>query len=406
MRILIVSEWFDPEPFYKGLPLARGLINLGHEVEVLTGFPNYPGGQIYDGYRVRPWQRETLDGVPVTRVSLYPSHDNSGARRVATYLSFGLSASVLGGLLTKTPDVIYAYHPPGTVGLAASCLRFAKRAPLVYDVQDMWPDTLAATGMFTSQFGLKLVGAAMSAVYRVASRIVVLSPGFKRLLVERGVPERKIRVVYNWSPDEGSRLGGDDVVTRTPAPADPFTVLFAGNMGHAQGLSSVLDAAALLSVRAPKVRFVFIGSGVDKHRLQERTRELRLSNVEFRDAVARDNIAAVLQSADALLVHLRDDPLFSVTIPSKTQSYLMAGRPIIMGVRGDAARVVLEAGAGIVCEPQDPESIAAAVLRMSETDVAARQEMGARGRRFYWEHLSFQRGVLEIENVLRESAQG
>lgn len=405
MRILFLTQWFDPEPFYKGLALARQLVHLGHEVEVLTGFPNYPGGKVYPGYVVRPWSRETTDGVSVIRVALYPSHDDSAIKRVANYASFAFSSSVLGACLARRPDVVYAYHPPGTVGLSASCLAFAKRAPLVYDIQDMWPDSLAATGMFDSGIGLKAVGALMSRVYKRATKLVVLSPGFRRLLVERGVPDEKIRVIYNWSPDEQ-----DDSPVSAPSrdaerSSRAFTVVFAGNMGRAQGLEAVLEAADILRERAPEVRIVFVGTGVCKDELEKEARALGLTNTEFRDPVPREQIGGVLNSADALLVHLKDDPLFAVTIPSKTQSYLMAGRPIVMGVRGDAAALVTQAGAGVACQPEDPNSIAQAIMSISSMDPGERSAMGAAGRDYYWQHLSLSRGAREIESVLKEAAR-
>lgn len=402
MRILLLSEWFDPEPFYKGLGFANKLMALGHDVQVLTGFPNYPGGRLYDGYRMRPWMRETMDGVRIVRVPLYPSHDGSGAKRVATYASFAASAALLGGALTERPDVIYAYHPPGTVGLAAAWLSATKRVPLVYDIQDMWPDALLASGMFGSRIGASLVGRAMSIVYGAADRIIVLSPGFKRLLCSRGVPEHKIDVVYNWSPDE------------TAAPTRPmvraeevsrgrsgFEVLFAGNMGKAQGLDAVLEAAAIVGRMRAEVRFVFVGSGVEKGRLRARAQHLGLSNTEFRPAESRDKIGMTLAQADGLLVHLRDAPLFAITIPSKTQSYLMAGRPIIMGVRGAAAKLVLRAKAGVTCEPDNPQDIARAVICLRVMSADERASMSESGRSFYWRNLSAEQGVRRIESILR-----
>ena len=149
-RILLLTQWFDPEPTFKGMVFARELLRQGLEVEVLTGFPNFPGGKVYPGYRIRLLQREVIDGVQVTRVPLYPSHDHSVTRRVLTYASFAASSLVYGLFMARRADVIYAYHPPLTVGITASLIRLFHRIPLVYDIQDMWPDTLCATGMFTN----------------------------------------------------------------------------------------------------------------------------------------------------------------------------------------------------------------------------------------------------------------
>jgi colanic acid biosynthesis glycosyl transferase WcaI len=187
MKILILTQWFDPEPTFKGLLFAQELAARGHEVAVLTGFPNYPDGEVYPGYRIRPWVREQIDGISVLRVALCPSHNKSGFRRALNYISFALSAAVIGTTLIRKPDLIYVYHPPITVGLAAVVIGFLRRAPFVCDVQDLWPDTVVASGMLSNPAALALLGKFCKFVYRRARRITVLSPGFKEQLVRREV---------------------------------------------------------------------------------------------------------------------------------------------------------------------------------------------------------------------------
>jgi colanic acid biosynthesis glycosyl transferase WcaI len=244
MKILILTQWFDPEPTFKGLLFARELVARGHEVEVLTGFPNYPGGKVYPGYRIRPWVRERLDGIDVLRVALYPSHNNSGLHRVFNYASFALSAAVIGTTLIRKPDVMYVYHPPITVGFAAAVIGFLRRTPFVYDIQDLWPDTVAASGMMSNPAALGLLGSLCKFVYRCASHITVLSPGFKETLARRGVPLDKIDVIYNWC-DETVFNVDYERGARLASSADKFSILFAGTMGTAQGLESVLQAAQI-----------------------------------------------------------------------------------------------------------------------------------------------------------------
>ena len=147
MRILILSQWFDPEPTFKGLLFARELAARGHDVEVLTGFPNYPGGHVYPGYRIRPWVREQIDGVSILRVALYPSHDKSAFGRALNYTSFAISAALIGTALIRKPAVVYVYHPPATIGFAATVIGFFRKVPFLYDIQDLWPDTVALSGM-------------------------------------------------------------------------------------------------------------------------------------------------------------------------------------------------------------------------------------------------------------------
>jgi lipopolysaccharide/colanic/teichoic acid biosynthesis glycosyltransferase/glycosyltransferase involved in cell wall biosynthesis len=399
MKILILSQWFEPEPAFKGLLFAREMVARGHEVEVLTGFPNYPGGKVYPGYRIRPWMRERLDGIDVLRVALYPSHNTSGLQRALNYASFALSAAAIGTVLIRKPDVVYAYHPPITVGFASMAIGFFRRAPVVYDICDLWPDTVAASGMMRNRAALDLLASLCRFVYRRASHITVASPGFKETLVRREVPPDKIDVIYNWC-DEAALKCTDMPRTRLGGPGR-FCILFAGTMGLAQGLDSVLLAARICRTTAPDAEFLFIGGGVDRSRLERMAGEMNLDNVRFLPRQPMQAMGGILAGADALLVHLKDDPLFRITIPSKTQAYLAAGRPILMGVRGDAADLVKRSQSGILCEPGDPESIADAVKQLVDAGPDRLAAMGRSGRAFYDTALSVSVGADEFDRVFK-----
>ncbi|UNC93619.1 glycosyltransferase family 4 protein [Candidatus Contubernalis alkaliaceticus] len=424
MRILMLTQWFDPEPHFKGLEFARELKRRGHEVQVLTGFPNYPGGSLYPGYRVRPLQREVLEGIPVIRVPLYPSHDKSSLRRMANYFSFAFSASLLGTLLVKKADCMHVYHPPATVGFPALALNFFRRIPFVYDVQDLWPDTLGATGMLSQGPILKSVDWWCRRLYQRAACVAVLSPGFKKALIKRGVPPEKIEVIYNWSEEKQflscrkkqeqplQHQAGDSPqhkerrqLAQSLGLQGKFNIIFAGTMGQAQALDAVLSAAARIAGKYPRIQFVFVGGGVDVPRLKQRAAEMKLDNVIFLPRLPLSEIGAVLELAEVLLVHLKDDPLFSITIPSKTQSYLAVGKPILMGVRGDAADLVKQAGAGITCTPQDPDSIAGAVEKLYNLQGPQLEALGRAGRDFYQRELSLVTGVKKFEAIFERIAK-
>ena len=398
MRILFLTQWFAPEPHFKGLPFALELQRRGHQVVVLTGFPNYPGGRLYPGYRLRLWQRETISGVPVVRVALYPSHSKSALGRALNYVSFAVSAAVLGPFLVGPADVAYVYHPPATIGLPALCWQWLWRVPSVYDVQDLWPDTLAATGMLRSALLLSVIGVWSNFVYRSMEHVVVLSPGFRDSLIRRGVHPRFISVVYNWSPDAGS--SGDAPLLSEEERrllSGRFNVLFAGNMGPAQALESVLMAGKLAYEAAPEVQFVFVGGGVALGELKAYAKAEGIKNLVFLPRRSAAEMPALYSFSDALLVHLKDDPLFEITIPSKTQTYLAAGRPIIMAVRGNAAELVKLSLAGICCSPEDPIGIASAVLQLLNSPSWERDQMGLSGRKFYRENLDMAEKVGEFE---------
>jgi lipopolysaccharide/colanic/teichoic acid biosynthesis glycosyltransferase len=403
LRILLISQWFDPEPTFKGQLFAQELKRQGHDVRVLTGFPNYPGGKVYDGYRIRLFQREVVDGIPILRVPLYPSHDGSGLRRAINYLSFAATAT-LGALLTKRPDVAYVYHPPATVGLPAMALKLFKGVPFVYDVQDLWPDTLAATGMLNRRSLLALVGRVMTGVYRAASSVVVLSEGFRAALVGRSVPEGQIHVIPNWADEKQINLAQPPASRARELGFDgKFTVTFAGNMGKGQALETVLDAAEILRERGD-IRFLLVGGGIESESLKRHAVERELDNVVFLPRRPISEIGEILALSDALLVHLGDDPLFAITIPSKTQAYLMAGRPILMGVRGDASRIIEQTSAGISFEPENSADLASAVRALTNLSEPELRLMGERGQAFYREHMSLAVGARSFSRVLRTAS--
>lgn len=402
-RVLLLTQWFDPEPTFKGIVFARELVRQGFEVEVVTGFPNYPGGKLYPGYRIKWLQREVIDGVQVTRLPLYPNHDQSTVKRVLNYASFAASALVYGLFVARRADVIYAYHPPLTVGIAAGLMRLLRRIPVVYDIQDMWPDTLRATGMVSNSRALDLVAAACRWVYRRVDRIVVLSPGFKRLLVERGVPQAKVDVIYNWADEAALAAPTGNLPAAFPGP-ERFRILFAGNMGKAQALGAVLDTAELLQARGLRVCFVLLGGGVERGSLQQQAAQRGLANVVFLPAVPMAEVGTYLQSADALLVHLRKDPLFEITIPSKIQAYMAAGKPLLMAVDGDAADLVRQSGGGVVAESENPASLAQAADALAHTAPQALAAMGEQAKQFYAEHLALAVGARRFGEVFRHLA--
>jgi len=399
MRILMLTQWFDPEPTFKGMFFAKALQNEGHEVEVITGFPNYPGGKLYPGYKLKWLQKEIVDGVKITRVPLYPSHDRSAKKRILNYMTFAFTSTFYGVFGAEKADIVYVYHPPITVGLSGVIIGFLRRTPFVLDVQDLWPDTLRASGMLTNRRILSIVNKVCDWVYKKASHIVVLSPGFKKKLIEKGVPERKLSVIFNWC-DENALLK-DFSKEETMLPKG-FNVVFAGNIGPAQALDVVLNAGELLLVSNPQVNLVLVGGGLDVDRLKKEANSRNLSNIHFISRMTIDEIGKVLTEADALLVHLKDDELFSITIPSKTQAYLAKSRPIIMAVKGDAANLVKEAQAGICIEPESPEQLSWAISQLVVMPPVSRIQLGKNAAEFYQTTLALQVGMKHFLDIFND----
>jgi colanic acid biosynthesis glycosyl transferase WcaI len=403
IRVLLLTQWFDPEPTFKGLVFARELMRQGFEVEVLTGFPNYPGGKVYPGYKIKLLQRETIDGVTVTRVPLYPNHNQSAVKRVLNYASFAASSLFYGLFIARRADVIYAYHPPLTVGIAACLMRFFRRIPVVYDIQDMWPDTLRATGMINSPRALKVVSTVCKWVYHHVDNIVVLSPGFKRLLIERGVPDTKIHLIYNWADEVALAAPQGHLPCNFPT-SNQFRIVFAGNMGKAQALDAVLRAAGLLQTRGSTVCFVMLGGGVEVNRLKQRATELKLQNIIFLSPVPMAEVGILLHAADALLVHLSKDPLFEITIPSKTQAYMAVGKPLLMAVNGDAADLISQSCGGIVAESENAEELAKAAEQLASLSPEQLKKMGDSAQGFYKKHMALSVGVGKFGTIFKQLA--
>ncbi len=396
MRILYLTQWFEPETHVvKGLKFAQALQGAGHEVTVVTGFPNYPAGRLYPGYRLRPHQGERMDGVEVVRLPLYPSHDTSALRRSLNYLSFFASVFVYLLVRRRRFDLAYVYHPPVTVGLAAALAGLVRRLPFVLDVQDLWPDSLAATGMTGGPIVMRLVGALCAFVHWRASAIVAQSEGIRRMLIARGAPDSRVVTIRNWADSESAQSG-------RPAPLvqGRFVVVYGGNIGRAQGLETVLAAAAQLQVRCSDVLIQLYGDGVEVAGLNAFARELGLTNLEIHGRIGKAEINAVFARADALLVHLADHPLFTITLPSKIQAYLASGRPIAAGLAGEAARLLTESDGALVVPPGDPAALCEALAALAQTPSEALLQMGLRGRAYYHRNLAFQRGVHQTLRVL------
>lgn len=400
-RVLFFTQWFDPEPAMRGANFVRQLARDCGPVEVITGFPNYPGGTVYSGYKIKLLQSEKGDGFTIKRLPLYPSHNNHALHRIANYISFAISVFVYALFALSRAKVVYVYHPPLTVGVAVALANLVHRKPLVLDIQDLWPDTLSATGMVKNALALAIVGAMANWLYRRATRIIVLSPGFRTLLIERGVPIDKLVHIYNWAPDEDANQNAPPTEAVYKLPKDRLNIVYAGNMGPAQGLLPLLPALTNLQAANAKVHFNFIGGGIQVEEISRFAATHGLQNLTLYPAVPHAQIGTILKQADALLVSLNRDPLFEITIPSKLMSYLNAGKPIIGAVRGDAGALILCAEAGIPVIPEDAVSFEAAVMSLVDLDDTGRMALAANARDYYSNYLSMAAGTRRIAEVLR-----
>lgn len=401
MRILLLTQYFDPEPAFRFSDLARELKRRGHLVEVLTSFPCYPHGRTYAGYRQSLFQREVVDGFPVIRVPQFPDHSRAVIRRALYYLSFAWSAATIGLSLVRQADVILVFQSALPVGFAAWVISRVRRIPYVLDVVDLWPESVAASGMLTNRLALYLIRRCAVFLYRRAARINVITEGYRQNLLDMGIPKAKIRVIHCW-PTSGAfdPVAPDDHFAEREKLARRFNVVYTGAIGPCQHLDTVLDAAVLLR-DTPQVLFTIAGEGVDRQRLAERVAELDLRNVRFIGWRDSAYLAKMYALCDLLLVHLKHNEMSKVSIPSKTFGYMASGRPVLMAVAGEAADLVRKHDCGVAIPSADAAAMADAIRSFMRQPKSRRQQMGQASRRAYEENYSAAVQVDKVVDSLR-----
>jgi colanic acid biosynthesis glycosyl transferase WcaI len=357
-RVLYISQYYDPEqPSVRWQSLTEGLVRRGYRVQVLTSFPSYPLGRVFPGYKAKLFQRDMMNGVEVLRVPSFPSKDKNIIKRMFTYLSFSISACVIGVFVVRRPAAIMAYHPPATVSIPVLFYKTIYRAPATYDIQDIWPDTLFDSGVMSENWVARVIGRYMKVVYKSVNHISVITEGFFAKLVERGVSPAKMSVIHNWSIDTGDGQIDESVSDRFK---EKTTILFAGTMGKAQGLDAVVDAfERFQQLGYPKdtLGLYFLGIGTERDELANRCEKKNISNVYFWDLVPANKVKSYLLAANVLLVHLKNSPLFKITVPGKFQTYCAMGKPILSGVGGEVEQMVKQSKCGWTFEPENVDEL-------------------------------------------------
>ncbi len=407
MRILFVTQFFWPEmrtaPMNLGA-LAEDLATKGHDVLVITGVPNHPLGRVYEGYEMKLWQWEEVNGFRILRLPLFPDHSQSIIRRLLNYGSFSLSATTLGVTLTRKfhPDVIFAYFAPLTAGWTVKVIRSFHRVPVVYWITDIWPENFRASGMRIGDRTYNWLRRIEDWGYRQAQAICVDSPGYKKNLLEKGVPEEKIHVVAEWADEKlFYPVERDIALGETFGFKDKFNILYGGNLGPVQKLDTVIEAARLLE-DLEKVQFVFIGDGTAEQELKSLAARYNLNNVRFIPRQPMERMREFFAWGDALLVHLKRTPIFELQLPSKVLAYMASGRPILNGVAGTVAEIIDQAQCGLSFPPEDHEALADLVREFYAMSAEQREAMGLRGREAYLSQYSRTVQVQRLERILQE----
>ncbi len=402
MRILVLSQYYKPEPIPKPSDLVEELIARGHSVSVVTGLPNYPSGILYSGYRLRLVHREKIDDACAVRTYEFPYHGKSAIGRILNYASFMITAPI-GALFVPRCDVIYVYHPPLTVGVAAWVIAKLRRVPFVYDVQDIWPESIVLSGMLRNRYLIWALSQMERFIYKRADHIFVITEGGKRNLTTKGVRADKISVMPHWI-DEAKMVSVDtntrSEVRRREGWTEKCVVLFAGNIGVIQGLETVVEVAALLP-RGGRYLICLLGNGSDKKHLQDLAKSLKAEDrIQFLASRPAEDMPPLMGASDALLVYLKKAPLADCVIPTKIFTYLSVGKPILIAMEGPAADLVRDSGAGMIVPPGDAEALCRAIQQLDETPPEVRNFMGESGRRYLTTFYPKQKGMTLYEQML------
>lgn len=379
MRLLVVSQYFWPENFRIN-DLVAEMVRRGHQVTVLTGLPNYPEGRVFQVFRDDPAGHRRYEGAEVVRVPMLPRGQGS-LRLMLNYLSFAASASLLGlwKLRGRQFDAILAYEPsPITVGLPAVLMRSVKRAPLAFWVLDLWPETLQALGVVRSRRILQAVGKLVSFIYKRCDLILAQSNSFIPQIRKYAGDGHEVVYFPNWAEALFDMSHVAPAAEVPPAP-ESFSVMFAGNIGAAQDFPAILAAAEILKPRG-HIRWLVIGDGRMAQWVADEIKRRRLEDcVQMLGRHPVERMPSFFKHADALLVSLKDEPIFSMTIPGKLQSYLAAGIPVVAMLNGEGAEVVNSSSAGLTCSAGDHHGLADAVARLCEMTPQERNQMGQNG---------------------------
>lgn len=400
MKVLIVSQYYPPEAVPLPADLAQGLAARGHQVKVLTGYPNYPTGRVLPGYRQR-WRSTEKDGaVEIRRVPLFADHSQNALKRMLNYFSFALSAATA-RRLSRGTDVVYVYATQMTAGFGPWLWRVTGGRPYVLHVQDLWPDSIIGSSMMAGGAKERVIsgvlGPWLRSAYRRAGAVIGIAPTMVRTLVTRGAPEERAHLVYNWAD------AGEPVTSALPPMDGPRAeIVYAGNVGDMQDLGTAVRAAH--AAASAGVTLTIVGDGVARTELQDLVVELAAQNVRFRDPVPRERMPEIYARSDYALISLKDMPVFRGTIPSKFQAVLSAGVPVITTVQGDVRGLVESDGIGLTADAESVGSLTEAFRRAASLTPAERLSMAENGRAMYDALFSRESGITSIEELLSAAA--
>lgn len=383
MNILIVSQHFWPENFRIN-DYALALQEAGHSVHVYTGMPNYPGGELYKGYSFFKPSIENHQGIKVIRCPLIPRGKSKSFRLAVNYLSFVISATFLAPFRIKhTYDAILVFATsPITQAIPAIFIKKMWKTPIILNVQDLWPESVSAVGAIKQSFPLAMINWMVKKIYQNCDKIMVQSKGFVQAVKSKGVPESKIFYLPNTAEALYLPLDPSDSPEIKALLPTGYIVMFAGNIGKAQDMPTILAAAKLLLAHQ-NIHIVLLGNGSEHEMVKQAILDESLNNVHLLGSFPMEQMPKFFSHANALLVTLKNEHIFSLTIPGKIQSYLACGKPIVAAINGSGAEIIENAKVGICANAEDPQGLADAILALYSLSTSEQQSMGDRALQLY-----------------------
>ena len=402
MKILLVTQYFYPENF-KGNDIAFEMQKKGHEVTVLTGIPNYPKGKFFKGYGYFKRRRETVNGVKVIRTFLIPRGNSTAIPLMVNYFTWFIFASfyaVYLALSKKFDKIIVQQLSPVMMGLPAVVVKKIQKIPVYFWVLDLWPESLESAGGIKNKKILGFFESMVKFLYRNSDKILISSKGFKQSILKKGNFEDKIIYFPNWA-EKSINESKQNVEINLPKFPSGFNILFAGNVGVAQDLVNAIKAMEIVLKQNKKINFLILGDGRDRKRLEKLFLEKNIEkNIHFFGKYPIETMSYFFSKADCMFVSLKNEPIFSLSLPAKVQAYMSVGKPIISMMNGEGYNIINEADCGFAVHAEDYKDLADKILEIEKLPVLERQRLGENGKSFYQENFVLENCISNLEKII------
>lgn len=404
MKILLVTQYFYPENF-KGNDIAFEMQKKGHEVTVLTGIPNYPEGKFFKGYGYFKRRRENINGVKVIRSFLIPRGNSATLPLILNYFSWFFFASIYAlyfSFFKKFDRIIVQQLSPVLVGIPAIIIKKIQKTPVYFWVLDLWPESLESAGGVKNKKILSFFEWIVKFLYKNSDKILISSKGFRNSIIEKGNFEDKIIYFPNWAESSITDFNQyQNIKINLPKFPSGFNILFAGNVGVAQDLENAIKAMEIVSKQNTNINFLILGDGRDKERLQKLVLEKKIEkNIYFFGKYPVETMAYFFSQADCMFVSLKDEPIFSLSLPAKVQAYMSVGKPIISMMNGEGYDIINEADCGFAVHAEDNEGLANKILEIEKLSVLDRERLGNNGKTFYQENFVLENCISNLEKII------